>query len=239
MAGQIQSTRPPTMVTITGAKKDSVNKALEWAMRCCDGKGLRPYAPAEKLPFLVARADKTASEVLQIPAYTNMIETYIQERVAGRFTPEEVKALHKNGTYLTFRLTNGIPAKELKVLVQTVKKDDPTFTTLVDHVANRTITDMQTRYTEAETPNNNSNPTKNKKRTVLPSDQYRAVRFAFADPFGKAVDAIITEWRKSKRVKKVSLEPVRKTGTYRCRLNLADVGVTSRSFTSGTGKRAV
>ncbi|KAK5093401.1 hypothetical protein LTR70_004761 [Exophiala xenobiotica] len=245
IAGQMQFTRPPTMVTITGGCKDSVKKALEWAMRCCDGKGLRSYIPAENLPFLVARADKAASEVLQMSAYTNKIGTYIQQRLAGRFTPEEVKALHKKGTYLTLRLDSGIPAEELKVLLQTVKEDDPTFTALVDHVANRTITDMQTRYTEDQNPNNNSKPTQ-KKRTILPSDQYRGVRFAFPDPFGNAVDAIITEWQKSKRVtdknrvthKNVSLQPVRKTGKYQYKLNLAEVGVTSRSFTSGTGKRA-
>jgi len=241
---QLKFNRVPTMVAVTGSQKDSIKKALDWALRSCDGKGLKQYLPADTLPLIEARKDKAAGEILGMQSYTAKVEAYIQARLARTLSAKEVKALHEEGTYLTLRINNGIPVDELAVLLRLVKSDDVIFSTLVDHVANRTIADMQTRYTQ----NQNSNvPETTPKRSVLPSDQYRSIRKAkaFADTFGKAVDAVITDWQKTNRVPRqprvihttVSAPPIRNTGKYLYKLNLADVGVTNRSFTSGLSKR--
>jgi len=232
------------MVTVVGNQKNSIKKALEWALRSCDGKGLKEYLPADTVAYLEARKDKAAGEVSGMQSYTARVEAYLQARLAGNLSAEEVKALHEEGTYLTLRTNNGIPADELATLLRLVKEDDEIFSTLVDHVANQTIADMQTRHSQ------NRNPTDSgatPRRVALPSDQYRPVRKAreFADTFGKAVDATITAWQKFQRPPRrhavahmqLTTPPFRRTGNYCYKLNLADVDVTARSFTGGTGWR--
>lgn len=244
-----QTRERPTTAIITGGRKGSVRKALEWALRSCDGKGLKPYTPAKTNPFLEAHHDKVAAEVLKMPAYASRVEAYIQARLTKNLSTEEVKGLHEEGTYLGYRLNDGIPAGELAILLGFVGVVEPTYVTLIEHVANRTITDMQKRYEQGQIKDSSDfsglkNNSLNNKRTALPSDQYNPVRQAFAEPFGKGVNEIITEWQESVRAtrrpavihKTVSATPVRNTGKYRHKLDLAEIGVTSRSYAGRRGR---
>lgn len=87
------------MVTVVGGQKNSIKKALDWALRSCVGKGLKEYLPADTVAYLEARKDEEAAgEVLGMQSYTARVEAYLQARLAGNLSAEEVKALHEEGT---------------------------------------------------------------------------------------------------------------------------------------------
>lgn len=246
---QMREYHEPTAVTITGGAMASVKQALKWALSSCDGKGLKSYAPGVDAPIVQARDDEIAGRLLDMPSFVTRVDTYIRARLSkGLLSEKEVHKLHYNGNYLEYRLAGGIPAQELAFLLKVVTAEHATFDIITQHVADHTTHDMQAKYNAKHNPTA-TNSTENhvittKNHVRYPSDAYISVRKAFPDPFGKAVDAKICAWQKMIAAqrqppppvlvhKEVSLPQVRKTGKYKFKLDLADVGVTGRSFIGG------
>lgn len=149
----MQAYREPQVITITGGTMDSVKKTLKWALGNYDGKGLKRYTPANESPFVEAREDKTAGQVLDMPSFTARVDAYMQDRLSkGVLSGKEVTGLHAKNAYPEYRLGTGVPAQEPCLPLKVVAKDDPTFNTLVQHVADRTTNDMQAKYNAEKQP---------------------------------------------------------------------------------------
>jgi len=115
----------PTQLLLTGGKAHAVKKILLWMIDCCAGYGLVDFPIAEICPVITAYEDQEAASMLGVRWLAARLGACIAQR----------------------SLPGGcIPPDEIAHKLKTIHVSHPTLDFLVNHVAEKTFHDNQTRF---------------------------------------------------------------------------------------------
>lgn len=138
----ITSVNGAEQLLLTGGKAHAIKKILVWMVDSCPGYGLVNFPKDSGCPIITAYEDREAAAMLGIDWLGAQLDAYIAEKSmpGGCIPPEEIATKIKN-----------------------VDTSDSTFEFLVNHVAEKTFEDSQTRFEQesaAKDAKRNSRATK-------------------------------------------------------------------------------
>ncbi|KAK5944524.1 hypothetical protein PMZ80_003806 [Knufia obscura] len=190
-------------IQVHGGKKESLTKMFHWMLRCCDGHGIIEFPITATDSMITLLEYKEAAQLLQIPWLIAEIDAHVKQRLANT--------------------SECIPAGQIAAQLRNLQSSDPRYHLLKDHVVERTLADMQTKYyqrlSDTKTkPNQDASQialyqfkkpagqakqhkggsksrSPHNTRAFLPSDQYFTLKRAFPY-FGKMVDKDIARLKR-------------------------------------------